>query len=131
MHAWLVKKLDGFIKAVFKLDNAILSFISWRNNKLCNVSADVNLNEVFPIFAILMINAGLTLNDVKELGINVKNLLLSSFLSEFIQGLKDKRLKFTAIFLALKKHLAISFDHFHCLLLHLVVSEGLDPMSIF
>ena len=67
MHAWLVKKLDGFIKAVFKLDYAVLSLICWWNNKLSNVSAHVNLNEVFSIFAILMINAGLTLNDVKEL----------------------------------------------------------------
>ena len=88
MHAWLVKKLDGFVIAVFELDNAILSLISWRNNKLSNISAaQVNLYEILPIFAILLINAGLTLNYVKELGINIENLLLSPLLSEFVQGL--------------------------------------------
>ena len=87
MHPRLLKKLDGFIIAILKLDDPILSFISWGNDKLYVVLAHLNFDKILSVFAILLIHAGLTLNDVKEFGINIENLLLSSLLSEFIQGL--------------------------------------------
>ena len=87
MHPWLLKKLDGFIIPILKLDDPILSLISWGNDKLYIVLANLNFDKVLPVFAILLIHASLTLNDVKEFGINIENLLLSSLLSEFIQGL--------------------------------------------
>lgn len=84
MHIWFLKKLDRLVAAIFELNDAVLSFVSWWDIKTNYIVAVDSLNKILPILDILLIQTGLTLYNIGISRINVEDLLFGSFFSEFV-----------------------------------------------